>query len=184
MKASLLLLLICFLSSSLLSQKYYTKEGKITFSSDAPLEKIEGINHKASSVIDISSGNIQWAVLIKAFQFEKALMQEHFNENYMESSKHPKSKFKGIVSNMEEVHLDKDGSYNALVEGQLEIHGVTKDIKVQATFEVADGVIKAHSLFSVKVADYEIQIPGVVKDNIAKEVEIDISANYLLFDKS
>ena len=184
MKNILSVILICLLSGSLLSQKYYTKEGRISFHSDAPLEKIEAENNKASSVIDTENGNIQWAVLIKAFQFEKALMQEHFNENYMESSKFPKSKFKGKILNIEDVSFTTDGSYPVSVSGQLDIHGVTNEIACDAQIKVSGGNIKATCSFSVLVADYDIKIPAVVKDNIAKTVDIKIEAEYILLDKS
>ena len=84
-------------SSALLGQKYFTKDGKVSFYSDALMEKIEAHNTKAASVIDAENGQMEFAVLIKAFQFEKALMQEHFNENYMESSTYPKASFKGKI---------------------------------------------------------------------------------------
>lgn len=160
------------------AQKYFTRSGKITFSSDAPLEKIEAENSSATSVIDIESGKMEFAVLIKAFQFEKALMQEHFNENYMESSKFPKATFKGQIQNLEAINFDADGTYKANVKGDMTIHGVTKNIDTQGTFTVKDGKIFAASTFSVLVADYEIKIPNVVKDNIAKEVAIDVTLTY------
>ena len=87
------LLLATLFCLNLSAQKFFTREGKISFYSDAPMEKIEAHNQQATSVIDIESGRMEFAVLIKAFQFEKALMQEHFNENYMESSKYPKATF-------------------------------------------------------------------------------------------
>lgn len=180
----ILLFAFCMATASLNAQKYYTKEGKITFSSDAPLEKIEAHNHKASSVMDVETGNIQWAVLIKAFDFEKALMQEHFNENYMESSKFPKATFKGSINNMADINLAKDGTYQADVSGELTIHGVTNTINTTAEFVVKGGSITATSALKVLVADYNIEIPAVVRDNIAKEVLIEIAADYQLLDKS
>lgn len=160
------------------AQKYFTKEGKITFSSDASMEKIEAHNNSATSVIDVESGRMEFAVLIKAFQFEKALMQEHFNENYMESSKFPKATFKGKVVNMDKVNLGKDGIYPAKVKGELTIHGVTKEVETSGDFEVKDGNISALASFEVAVADYDIEVPAVVRDNIAKTVLINVDVNY------
>ena len=164
--------------SELSAQKYFTRDGKITFSSDAPMEKIEGVNRKATSVIDVESGAMEFAILIKSFHFEKALMEEHFNENYMESGKYPKAMFKGKVTNMDEVDLSVDGEYSANITGDLTIRGKTKPIETTGIFTVFNGMVKGTSTFSVTVADYDIDIPNVVKDNIAKHVEIDVEVDY------
>jgi hypothetical protein len=166
------------------AQKYFTKTGQISFFSSTPIENIEAITNSASTVYDSESGKIQWAVLIKSFEFEKALMQEHFNENYMESSKYPKATFKGEIKDFENLNLDKDGTYVVDVVGDLTIHGVTKPIKSKATFKVLDGKITASSDFDVFVADYKIEVPAVVKENIAKEIEISIKTEYELLDRS
>lgn len=156
------------------AQKYYTKTGEITFTSKAPLEKIEAENNTATCVIDAATGKMQMAVLIKAFKFEKALMQEHFNENYMESSKYPKAKFSGQIKNISAVDFDKDGTYEISVAGKLTIHGVTKSIAEKGKIIIKNGKIQAKCAFTVALADYNIKIPKVVKDNIAKTVSIDI----------
>ena len=109
-------------------------------------------------------------------------MQEHFNENYMESSKHPKAKFSGSIKNISDVDLTKDGTYSAEVDGTLNIHGVSKEIMANATFTVENGAVSGNSILKVLVADFNIQIPSVVKDNIAKEIEIKIKANYEVLD--
>lgn len=174
--------LVCFCllaSASVSSQKYFTKEGKIAFFSDASLEKIEAHNQKATSVLDAESGKMEFAVLIKAFQFEKALMQEHFNENYLESSKYPKAVFKGEIADFNTVvNLKKDGEYPVKVKGDLTIHGVTKAVETNAVFVVSNGTINANSSLTVALADYKIEIPAVVRDNIAKTVRIDIKVQY------
>lgn len=162
--------------ANLSAQKFFTREGKVSFYSDAPMEKIEAHNSKATAVVDTESGKMEFAVLIKAFQFEKALMQEHFNENYMESDKFPKALFKGEVANLDKVNFRKDGEYPVNVKGSLTIHGVTNDIEAPGKFTVKDGKVLANSSFTVLVADYKIEIPAVVRENIAKEVRIDIQA--------
>ncbi|MCB9265570.1 MAG: YceI family protein [Lewinellaceae bacterium] len=159
---------------TLQAQKYFTREGKVSFFSDAPVEKIEAHNSKATAVLDATTGEMEFAVLIKAFQFEKALMQEHFNENYMESSKYPKAFFKGEVPDMGEVNLGKDGEYPVKVKGNLTIHGVTREVEAPGKFIVKDRAISAVSSFTVLVADYDIEIPAVVRDNIAREVRIEV----------
>ena len=147
------------------------------------MEKIEAKNSTATCILDTESGRIEFAVLIKAFQFEKALMQEHFNENYMESDKFPKSTFKGNIENISAINFQKDGSYQTKVKGELTIHGVTKEIESEGTFTVKEGKINAISAFQVQVADYKIEIPSVVKDNIAKTVAIDVQLDLQEFKK-
>ncbi|PHI18815.1 polyisoprenoid-binding protein [Lewinellaceae bacterium SD302] len=177
-KTILFFLLAVTMSISLHGQKFFTRAGQITFHSDAPLEKIEATNGSVTSVLDTETNRLQFAALIKAFQFEKALMQEHFNENYMESSKFPKATFAGEIVNAGEVDWSADGTYEVKVDGKLSIHGVENEVSVPATIVIKGGKITANSSFIVAVADYEIEIPGVVADNIAKEVEIMVDINY------
>ena len=126
---------------------------------------------------------MEFAVLIKGFHFDKSLMQDHFNENYMESSKYPKAIFKGEITNRDAVKFDQDGEYSANIKGDLTIHGVTQPIEVTGTYAVKNGQIRGTSTFIVAVADYKIEIPGVVKDNIAKEVSIKVEMDYELFNR-
>lgn len=163
--------------------KLMTKEGNVYFLSSAPMEKIEATNAKATSVFDTSTGAIEWAVLIKAFHFEKALMEEHFNENYMESTKFPKAKFKGKVDNLNAINFKKDGTYKVKISGDLEVHGVTNKVTTDATFTINKGNVKALSKFTIAVADYGIKIPSLVKDKVAKNVEISVTANYIPLTK-
>ena len=176
---NLIVIVVLLLSAQLaIGQKYFSKTGKISFYSDTPMEKIEATNSTASTVLDATSGNFEWAVLIQGFKFEKALMQEHFNENYMESTTYPKAKFKGKIDNISSVNLAKDGAYNVNVSGQMEIHGVTKPVSTTGVITVKGGNISANSKFSIAVADYGIVIPKVVAENIAKNVEIHVQADY------
>lgn len=160
------------------AQKYYSKTGDISFSSTTPLEDIEAESHTAATVFDLESGKIQWAVLIKSFEFEKALMQEHFNENYMESNTYPKAKFAGIIDNPEALDLSKDGTVDVSITGELSIHGQKQNINSNATFTISEGKVTGDSMLKLLVADYGIEIPSVVRDNIAKEITIKIHAQY------
>jgi hypothetical protein len=183
MKKLFFFILIAFAANTLSSQKYFTKTGKINFESKTKIERIAGENNKATSVYDSQSGALEYSVLIKAFGFEKALMQEHFNENYMESTKFPKATFKGTVLKPSAINLSKDGTYTADIKGKLTMHGQTKEVVSKATFLVKGGKISANSVFKVLLADYKIDIPSVVKDNISKEVTISIETNYELLTK-
>lgn len=171
-----ILVIVCM--TSIQAQKHFTRSGYISFYSEAPVEKIEAINNKVTCVVDFETGKMEFAVLIKAFQFEKALMQEHFNENYMESSKFPKAIFKGQIYSPEKINIDKDGIYSVKVKGEMTIHGVTKTIETEGSFTIKGGVISSEAIFNVLVADYKIEIPAVVRNNIAREVIITTRMNY------
>lgn len=159
-------------------QKIFTRNGKVTFVSDAPLEKIRATNTKGMSVIDLSSGKIEWAVLIRAFQFKKALMQEHFNENYMESSKYPKASFKGQILNIDNIDFSTPGDYDIDIKGMIIVRGIEKEFESDGKIHVSENGIKANSYFDLVLEDYGIEIPGVVKDNISKTVQVMVEADY------
>ena len=166
--------LVMFLSSGVFAQKYITKNGYISFYSSTPVEDIEAHNRQVNAALDISTGDIVFKVLIKSFEFEKALMQEHFNENYMESHKFPNAVFKGKVANAAQISFDKDGEYAAEIEGELTIHGVTNKVSEQGTFTVKDGQIWGMSAFKVLLEDYDIKVPKAVVNNIAESIEIKV----------
>ncbi len=167
----------------LFGQKYYSKVGQVVFTSDASLEKIEGKNTNGLVVLDAANGRLECSVLIKGFQFEKALMQDHFNENYMESHKFPKGVFKGTITNMQDILLKKDGIYTAMVKGDLTLHGVTKPFSPTAKVVVKGGKITASSSFELMVADFNIQVPKVVRENIAEKVKVTIQADLLVMEQ-
>ena len=170
-------IILVMMTGHVFAQKYLTKNGKISFFSDAPAEKIEAHNNQVNTALDVTTGEFVFKVLIKSFEFENALMQEHFNENYMESGKFPNSTFKGKVTNLSEIDFTKNGTYKTVVEGDLMIHGVTKKIKQSGFFEVKDGKIIANSKFSIALKDYDIKIPNTVLLNIAENVEITVNVS-------
>lgn len=159
------------------AQKYFTRDGKINFVASTPLETIDATSKGTTAVIDASSGALEFAVLVKGFIFEKALMQEHFNENYIESEKYPKATFKGRIVESTAVNWTKDGTYKVNVQGKLNIHGVEKERTIPAVITVKSGKIMASSSFDVAVADHEIKIPSVVQDKIARiaKVQVDVT---------
>jgi hypothetical protein len=157
------------------AQKYMTKSGFTKFFSDTPMEKIEGVNRQVNSALDFSTGNFVFKVLIRGFEFEKALMQEHFNENYMESEKFPNSTFSGKVTNIKDVNLGKDGVYKVVVEGDLSIHGLTNKVKVGGTLEVKGGKVTGKATFNVAPKDYNIAIPKAVIKNISEAIQVDVN---------
>jgi hypothetical protein len=160
------------------AQKFMTKNGYISFYSATPLETIKAENNQVAGVLDTSTGEMVFQALIKSFHFERALMEEHFNENYMESDKIPKALFKGKITNLSSVDFSKPGTYDATVEGDLTIHDVTKKITAKGTFEVITGGINANSKFNVVPEDYNITIPGVVRDKIDKNLEVTVAMKF------
>ena len=178
MQKTITFLLLVLASYTAGAQLYFTRSGKISFYSHAPMEDIEAHNSSATSVLNISNGRIEFAVLIKGFQFKKSLMQEHFNENFMESSKYPKGVFKGYIRNLDEIDFKKNGTYTARVSGKLTIRGITKRVSAKGKFTVKNGRISATSNFRVAIDDYDIKVPRVVIDNIAKVVRVDVKMEY------
>lgn len=160
------------------AQKYITKTGYIRFFSTTPIEDIEAHNRQVNAAIDSQTGDIVFKALMKSFQFEKALMQEHFNENFVESDKYPNSTFKGKITNIKDVDFTKNGKYEVTVEGDLTIKDVTKPIKEKATLEVNGGKVTGTSTFYVQVADYNIKVPSTVANNIAKSIRVDVNVNF------
>lgn len=160
------------------AQKVYTKNGNISFFSKAPLENITADNNQVMSVLNQQTGEMQFSVIIKSFKFKKALMEEHFNENYLESNLFPKAVFKGAVSDISKVKFTTDGIYNVMVSGDLTMHGVTNKVSTAGTLTIKNGVALGSSKFIVKLADYNIAIPKLVKDNISETIEITVNCEY------
>ncbi len=156
---------------------YSTKSGSISINANTPLETIEATNNQTLSKLSDKSGQLVFMLLIKGFTFKNALMQEHFNENYMESSKFPKADFKGNIINLSDVNFTKDGAYNIKVEGILTIHGVSKKLNTTGTIVVEKGTLKSSASFKVKVRDYGIA-GKYIGDKIAEEVETTIVCKY------
>lgn len=167
------LLLFSFASQA---QRYMTRNAHISFFSEAPLENIEAHNRQVNAAFDADKGELVFRVLMKSFEFEKALMQEHFNENYVESHKFPNATFTGTVTNLFEINLSKSGTYPAKVEGELNIRGIAKPVKETGTFEVKGDDITGKCVFNVKLSDYNITIPRAVVNNISETIEIRVDA--------
>jgi polyisoprenoid-binding protein YceI len=164
--------LLMTIATATAQDKYFTKSGKVRFVSKGAIETIEAQHKSVTCVLDTKSGAVQFAVLMKGFEFRKALMQEHFNENYVESDKYPKAEFKGQVVNNSSVDYTREGAYNVQVKGQLTIHGQTKDMETTGKITVKGGKVQTATGFTILLSDYNISIPAVVKDNINNTVQI------------
>jgi hypothetical protein len=155
------------------SQLYSTRTGFIGFYSKTPLEDIRAENNQVYAIIDGGKKNIAFSLLLKGFIFQKELMQEHFNENYVESDKYPKANFSGAYTG--DVPLNKDGVYKVTVKGNLNLHNVTKPIEVPATIEVKNGHLIGLSDFKLKPEDFNISIPSLVRDKIDKDISVKVN---------
>ncbi|MER3498981.1 MAG: YceI family protein [Chitinophagaceae bacterium] len=172
------LLLTVVMLTTTAQDKYFTKTGKIFFKcTKSPLENIEATNKSATCVVDTKTGAMQFAVMMKGFEFERALMQEHFNENYVESHKYPKADFKGQIVNNDAIDYTKDGSYTAKVKGKLQIHGETRDVETTGTIIVKGGKVAANAAFIIQLSDFNISIPSVVADKISNTVNITVDVS-------
>jgi polyisoprenoid-binding protein YceI len=179
MKAGSLALFIFGWSLTVSAQtRWVDRNGHASFFSSAPMEDIEAHNNQVASMIDTGAGEIVVSMLMRSFDFRKALMEEHFNENYVESNKYPKAVFKGKIVNLSRFDASKDGKYSLDVEGEITLHGVTRPLKVTAEAIVQNGAIKAKAVFPLVVKDFKIQIPRLVRSNIAEEVKVTVSFDY------
>lgn len=181
MKKILLLFLFiaCFVAGK--AQLYSCKEGTVSFFSEAPLENIDAINKNVSSFLNLATDEIIFLVAVRGFKFDKDLMEEHFNEKYLESDKYPNATFKGKIN--EKGVIGQQGIHNVTVTGKLNMHGVENEITVPGVVITSQDTIKARALFTVAIKDYKITIPKLVFQNIADTVTIKVNTAYTIYKK-
>jgi polyisoprenoid-binding protein YceI len=171
-----LLLLALLLPTFAFSQKKYSSEmSLLTFFSDGIIEDIQAKNTRVTSIMDVVKGEMAFLVRIKEFQFEKKLMQTHFNEKFMESEKYPKATFLGTFKGFDP---SKSGSQPVTAKGKLFIHGIYRDVTVPGTMEVKGNSIVVKAAFKVRLEDYNIAIPQILFKNIAEEVDVKLNITY------
>lgn len=167
--------LIVVAATMMAQDKYFTKSGTVSFITKGSAETVQANHRSVTCVLDSKSGALQFAVLMKGFEFKKALMQEHFNENYVESDKFPKAEFRGQIVNNSEIAYTKDGVYTAKVKGKLTMHGQTKDVESTGKVTVKGGKVQAISEFPILLSDYKINVPDLVKDNMSNTVTVTVN---------
>lgn len=155
---------------------FSTNEGSITFFSKAPLEDIEAKNNKVISLLDTRKNEIAVRVPIKQFQFRNKLMQEHFNENYMESEKYPHATFKGIINEI--IDFTKPGTYDVSSTGIMNIHGVNQKRTLKGKLTIDSSGMKLDTQFDVLLVDHKIKIPRLVFNKIAEKIAVTTSFSY------
>ncbi len=163
----LIIVILLLFNTSIYAQKFIASNGEISFFSETPLEDISAVNKNVSAAFDASTNNLVFQLQITDFIFPIALMQEHFNENYLESDIYPLSNFIGKV-------IDNDDG-STIVEGDLTIHGETNNIKVSGVLIQNKKSVFISAEFVVKLVDYNIKIPTIVMYKIAKEIDVRVN---------
>ncbi|MBR9999145.1 MAG: YceI family protein [Cyclobacteriaceae bacterium] len=160
--------------------KWVSSKTHLKFFSTTPAEDIAANNFKAVSTIDQATGEVVFSVPMQSFEFEKALMQKHFNqEDFLDTRNHPKAKLTGKITNLSSINWEKEGKYDAEINGELTIKGVTKPIREKGTITVSDNMLKVDSKFNVTLADHGIAFEkGKPSTNVAKTVEVTVVAEY------
>lgn len=177
MKQIIVVIAFSIFFTAIHAQKIYsTKTGRISFFSSAPLEDIEANTSEVESKF-ASNGQIVFTLLMKGFEFENQEMEDHFNEEYIESTKYPKAEFKGNITNISAINLSKDGIYPAKVKGNLTIHGVTKEVAADGTVEVSGSKVNIKSKFDIALKDFNIG-GALIGKKIANTTAITVNCQY------
>ena len=173
------LFMFIFLLASILirAQKYEQTTSKISFLSDAPLEDIYAESKKSRCVFNATNKKIVVLMKPNTFVFKNPMMQEHFNESYMESDKYPNATLSGEV--IGDFDVKKDGVYEVTVKGKLTIHGVEKNREIKGKIIVKEGKVSIDAKFAIKVADHGIKIPSMKIKNIAEVVEVTVAIDLM-----
>jgi polyisoprenoid-binding protein YceI len=183
MKTKNIFPILVFLTVSTIAnaQIYLGKTCDISFYSKGPIEDIAALNTTTKPIFNAAKGEVAVKVTIKGFKFDKQLMEEHFNEKYMESDKYPYAVFTGKVN--EPIDYKKDGTYKVTLTGKLDMHGVAKDRTIDGTVTIKGGEISFDSKFVVALKDHNIEIPSLVAQNIAETVDVTIKTTLVEFKK-
>jgi len=185
MKLKTIIFLSIFLLANIsgIAQKYFTRTAEVIFFSEAPTENIEAENRQVTCILNTENGEIAFSIQMKGFHFEKALMEEHFNENYVESHKFPKSTFKGKVVDFDKIDIINAGTHKVSVVGEILLHGVAKKIKADGEIRIDGDKIMLTSKFDLRIEDYKIDIPKAVINKIAESIEVSLSATLTEYKK-
>ena len=178
---ALLLPILCISAPVNAQHVYIATGGKVSFFSETPVENIDAHTESMSSVLNTSNNDIIFTVPVRTFKFKKALMEEHFNENYVESERYPKSSFKGKINDT--LDWSVDTVMNITASGDFNLHGVTKTISETGKITIKEGTIRLEVSFTIALKDYNIDIPKIVTKSIAENIKIDLSCDYIPYVK-
>lgn len=172
MKKTLLLALLIVAINAFGQEKMTTKTGKVSFEASVPaFEEVKGVNNSVTCVLNSATGDIASLALMKGFNFKIALMEEHFNENYIESDKYPKAVFRGKIQGFDAASLTATAK-DYTIRGKLEMHGKSKEISAPAKIKKTENGIEIVCDFTVDTDDFAIDIPSVVKSKVSKNVNV------------
>ena len=181
-------LFLCLLAgvfpSLIRAQVFSSDSGHVWFFSEAPLENIEAHNYHVACALNLDNGSLAFKVIMNKFEFEKDLMKKHFNENYLETEKHPYALFKGKIENFQTGMFEGKQELKVVVSGDLTIHGIVNNIRVKAVLKFNNDTIEGRALFTIRLEDYKIKIPKAVIKNIAEEVDVHIEINLIPYKKN
>ncbi len=171
-----LFIILCLLSvSPLLAQKYMSRTAEVYFFSDMDaVEVVEAVNNQVGAVVDLENGNIAFQIQMRAFHFDIALMEEHFNENYIESEIYPKATFSGAFT---EIPNNLETKQSLLIVGVIDFHGVKKEMEIPVNLVLNEGVLFGDSKFNLLCSDFNIDIPKIVSDKISNTIEVTVKAS-------
>lgn len=175
MKNAIALSIICLalITTAMGQEKFTTKTGEITFEASVPsFEEVKAVNSNVSAVLDATTGNFAALALMKGFRFKVALMEEHFNENYIESSKYPKATFKGTIQNFKLSEVSGKREY--IIKGTFNLHGVDKNYEVPAVISIKEEMLMLTAKFVLKPEEFNIKIPSIVSNKIAEDVNVSV----------
>ena len=170
MKHISILTIFTLLSYNSFGQKFMSRNVEVSFLSETPIENIEAHNNQVSALFNSATGEIVFQVPIRGFHFEIALMEEHFNENYMESEEFPNATLQGQIQNWPDV------TNEVTVTGTLTIHGVESPMSFNGTIEQNDNSWVINSKFSVDAEEFDIKIPKLVRKQIAEDIVVTVNA--------
>lgn len=176
------LLLLCFLVAwhSAFAQKYFTKTGETSFKASVDtFEPVEATSINTTVLFDVNTGEVAALIFVNSFQFEIALMQEHFNENYMNTAEFPKAYFEGNIENFDVNNLGEQSTYTLV--GTLTIKGEQQPFNSQVTLKKVNNSLHVNSSFALKAEDFNVEIPSIVRKKIAERILVDL--NYVLHEK-
>lgn len=173
-------ILALFVAFTPVGGKFVTKTGHISFYSHTEVEDITANNYKVVSTLNAATGEVVFSVPMQSFEFEKALMQKHYNsEKFLDTKTYPKAKLTGKITNLSAIDFKKNGTYTATVEGELEMHGVTRPLSEKGSITVKGSEITVDAKVNITLADYKIAFAdGKPSTNIAKTIEATIHATY------
>ena len=177
-KIIVLIICIAVLTVGYSQNLYKAVDGEISFFSETPMENIDAVNKEVKALINIKTGKVAFIGTNVGFHFKKPLMEEHFNENYMESDKYKVSSFKGKI--VEKIDYSVNGSHKVTVAGFLNLHGVEHERKISGVITIKDGKINVKSNFLVKVEEHKIKVPRLVIKKIAESVKVTVDLNFEL----